>query len=550
MRRLALLAAALAVACSSKKESDTTPPAVPVISAPAAGATIGSGALVGGQVPFSGTAEAGATVEVQVGGAVVATTTASGGGTWTAHANVSDGTRTAQARAIDGAGNASALCAPVAFTVDTLAPAAPVLLAPQDGAALEWSDLRWPGGEVVFTGTAEPGSTVEVDVTGPAAGTATAVAAADGTWSVGLALDGGSYTVRARAIDGALNASAYGGPIAFTLDRTMTAQPLPVGWPYVSVTSWGQTTPVTAADASGLGELFPGQANSWVLDRDFSLGAGYGLQYSNALVLYSGVPTSPTSHASLLTDLLGNAFRAFPGDQAFSEATFLSPTLSADGGLRAWAIDHGASMGVPAIAGNSAYLNGTASSVLGGYLLEFAPGETYTFGWTHQAVLDGGRLAGADAAPYAPSYQVVLRTPSSPMQVIGEPLFSSTTNVLRATESVTRSGLPQYAVLQFELRSAAPGYAEFDALTLSDSTGPVALRNPDFESGADGWATALSGGGSQNVRSGARAVGGAGSSLRVTRTFHAPVTATWGRMVDVFENTGATDVTTTIVANF
>jgi hypothetical protein len=145
----------------------------------------------------------------------------------------------------------------------------------------------------------------------------------------------------------------------------------------------------------------------------------------------------------------------------------------------------------------------------------------------------------------------VLRSPALPLEIIGEPLFSSTTNVLSATESVTRSGLPQYAVLQFELRSAAPGYAELDDLTLSSTAGPIVLRNPSFDAGFDGWASALSSGSSQNVRSGARDVGAAGSALRVTRTFYAPSPAyaapTWGRMVDVFENTGASDVTTTVV---
>ncbi len=434
---------------------------------------------------------------------------------------------------------------------DVTPPVAPEISVPAAGAYLTPGDLTVRG-EVVFSGTAEPGATVAVQVefspSGPAAAAGSVVAASDGTWSVGVSLAGGAYVATATATDAAGNTSEPSAQLPFTLDEVRFATAVPSSWPYLSVTSWGQAVPVTPRDASGLGELFPGQANSWVLDRDFSLAAGYGLEYAHGLVLYTGAPTSPTSHASLLGDLLASALAQFPGDQAFSEATFLEPTVSGDDGVASIAVDDGLSMGLPAISGtSSAFLNGTASSVLGGYLLQFDPAETYTFGWTHQAVLRAGLLAGADQAPDAPSYQVVLRTTGSPYSVIGEPLFSSSADVVRATESVTRSGLPQYAVLQFELRSAADGYAELDDLTLSDSTGPIALRNPGFENGFDGWATALSGGGSQNVRSGARDVGAAGSALTVTRTFYAPPAAAWGRMVDVFENAGATDVTTKVV---
>ncbi len=430
---------------------------------------------------------------------------------------------------------------------DTTPPPVPMILVPSAGAYLTAADLAGP--RVIVSGTAEAGATVEAEVGGGWNTTVTAVAGSDSAWSADVILPSGDYTVRARATDAAGNASAWSATVPFTVDTAALAAPLPAGWPDVPVTSWGQAVPVTAYDASGLGELFPGQANSWVLDRDFSLAAGFGLQYANGLVLYTGTPTSPRSHASLLDDLLRpGTFAPFPGDQTSSEAVFLTPTVGDYDTWRSVAVSSGASMGIPAITGSSsAYLNGTAHSVLGGYLLEFAPGETYTFGWTHQAVLLAGRLAGADLAPYAPSYQVVLRQPALPGAMIGEPLFSSSTNVLRATETVTRTGLPQYAVLQFELRSAAPGYVELDDVTLSDSAGPIALRNPGFENGFDGWAYALSGGGSQNVRSGPRDLEG----LRVTRTFYAPTPAsggtTWGRMVDVFENTGTTDVSTTAV---
>lgn len=431
---------------------------------------------------------------------------------------------------------------------DITPPAAPFVRAPAAGARLVASDLV--RGQLVFSGTAEPSTTVEVEVTvaGGAQGfsAGSAVAGSDGAWSLAAGLASAMYTVRARATDAAGNASAWSEAATFTLDRAPLAVPLPAGWPYVVVTSWGQTVAVTPRDASGLGELFRGQANSWTLDPDFSLGAGHGREYASALVLHTGAPTSPTSHTSLLADFEADALAAFPRDQAASDAVLLTPTLGRDD-VKGVAIWNALSTGIPAISGSySAYLNGTAHSVLGGYLLEFTPGETYTFGWTHQAVLRAGGLVGADAPPYAPSYQVVLRTPAIPTTLIGEPLYASSTDVARATESVTRSGLPQHAVLQFELRSEAPGYVEIDDLTLSGPAGSISLRNAGFENGFDGWVD-LSGGDSHHVRSSPRDVGAAGSALRVTRAFYAPPGAAWGRMVDVFENTAATPVATTAV---
>jgi hypothetical protein len=50
---------------------------------------------------------------------------------------------------------------------------------------------------------------------------------------------------------------------------------------------------------------------------------------------------------------------------------------------------------------------------------------------------------------------------------------------------------------------------------------------------------------SQNVRSAPRTVGSGAAALAITRTFYAPPGASWGRLVDVFRNDGATAVSTT-----
>lgn len=414
---------------------------------------------------------------------------------------------------------------------DTTPPAAPVISAPRNGTTLDATDLV--DGHVVISGMAEAGATVEAWV---GAALSTAVAGSDGAWSAPFSLASGTYTARARATDAAGNASPFSADVTFSVETTRLAVPLPVGSP-APVTSWGQTVPVTAADASGLAELFPGQANSWVLDRDFSLGAGFGLEYANALALYIGTPTGAPSHGVLLDDLLARRYAQFPGDQDSSEAVFLTPLFGVPDGVVTAAASNGATLvDVPPLNGTTkGFLNGTSDSRLAQVLtLDAAP--THTFGWTHAAFLDAGRLVGAPL----PEYRVVLRDPISG-DVLAT-LFSSSTSVVPASESVGVDGLPAQVVLSFELRSAAPGYAQIDDVTV---TGGV-VANGDFEAGLAGW-TANDGAESQNVRSGARQVASASSTLRVTRTFYAPPGATWGRLVDVFENTGATEAATTAI---
>jgi hypothetical protein len=397
---------------------------------------------------------------------------------------------------------------------DTTPPAAPIVLAPANGATLDTTDLV--GGQVVFSGTAEPGATVRID--GVAAGTA--VAGSNGAWSIAATVAAGPHTVTARATDAAGNVSAPSAAVTFTLDTTRLAVPIPAGSP-VPVSSWGQTM----AAVSGPPEAFPGQANAWVLDLDFSLALSAGLQFQYALVLYTGTPTTPVTYASLRSDVFGDLLDPFLGDQRASEVQFLTPFFREADGVVTAAASNGA-----------AYLNGTSDSRLSRTLTP--TGGALTVGWTHQAVLLAGRLQGASAPPFGPSYRVVLRDPAG---ALVDTLFSSTVDVAPGPVSVTRTGLPAQVVLSFELRSAAEGIVQIDDVTVDGAL----LSNGDFAAGLDGWVS-NDGAESQNVRSAPREAT-PGSALQITRTFYAPPAATWGRLVDVFENTGDTEVTTTAV---
>jgi hypothetical protein len=190
---------------------DTVVPATPVLTAPAA--------LVTTSTPvISGTAEAGSTVAVSLDGVSRGTVTANDSGAWsfTPASPLAQGPHTATATATDAVGNTSAPSASRGFTVDSVAPAAPVLTAL---AAIITTTTP------VISGTAEAGTTVAVEVDGTRAGTATAHAS--GAWSLTLAepLTEGAHTATATATDAAGNTSAPSASQGFTVDSEAPAPP-------------------------------------------------------------------------------------------------------------------------------------------------------------------------------------------------------------------------------------------------------------------------------------------------------------------------------------
>jgi hypothetical protein len=349
------------------------------------------------------------------------------------------------------------------------------------------------------------------------------------------------HTARARAVNANGDASAF-ATSTFTLSLARLASP--VSPPPVPVTTWAQTV----ADQAGLGEVFPGQANTWVLDADFSLAQGWGAQFSHGLQLATGAVTTPVSHDTLVADWTGTALGggAFPYDQAEAEVTFLSPRFGSTNGVRTAAASDGQTIGLaPIDLSYSGFLNGTSDSRLS-QAVTFNAGVAYTISWTHEAFLWVGNLVGADVAPYGPRYQVVLRDPST--DAILQTIFSSNVDVARSQETHTVSfGATTQAKLSFELRGDAPTYAEIDLVDVEHGTGVNAIANPGFETGVPGPWIASSGAESQNVRSGSRTIDAGGSPLRATRTIYAPPAASWARVVDVFENDGASPVAASAV---
>ncbi|WP_257446686.1 Ig-like domain-containing protein [Archangium lipolyticum] len=200
------------VSATSSFTVDTLEPAAPVLATPT------SGALLNTHKPtFSGSAEARSTVAVYLDNTPLGTATADASGAWSfvPASGLTDGIHTATARATDLAGNTGPASAPVSFTLDTVAPAAPVVTAPANGAS-----TRYP--RPTLSGTAEALSSVTVFLDGVQMGTVTANGS--GTWSFSLPVDlsEGPHTLGVQATDAASNT----GPQAsstFTVDTTAPA---------------------------------------------------------------------------------------------------------------------------------------------------------------------------------------------------------------------------------------------------------------------------------------------------------------------------------------
>src|SRR5262249_38682479 len=174
---------------------------------------------------FSGSAEAGSTVQLFVDGVAGLTTTAAGG-TWTLTAGpLSAGVHSVTARATDASGNVGPASAPLSVTIDTTLPSAPSVpdLDPASDTGASNTDNLTKLTTLSFSGTAEAGSTVRLFVDGVSAGTTTA---AGGSWTiVASPLTPGLHTITANALDLAGNLSATSGGLAVTVDTTPPAAP-------------------------------------------------------------------------------------------------------------------------------------------------------------------------------------------------------------------------------------------------------------------------------------------------------------------------------------
>lgn len=231
-------------------------------------------------VTFAGAdAEPNSSVTVQEGTANLCVATANANGNWqcTATSPLSQGSHSVTAAASDAAGNTGPSSAQRNFSVDTVAPAAPILSSPLAGDA---TNDRTPE----FRGTAEPDSAIVVEENGNVLCAATTDSAGNWSCSPVVPLASGPHAVTATATDASGNASVASLPRGFMIDTTAPAVPtvdspadgetIPAGKPvfsgtaepasFVTVTEGGNILCVATADANG----------SWSCTSTVALGAG------------------------------------------------------------------------------------------------------------------------------------------------------------------------------------------------------------------------------------------------------------------------------------
>lgn len=193
---------------------DATAPAAPTITAPAANASLSNPSVV-----ISGTAEAASVVTVREGTAVLGSIPADGAGAWSITKSMGNGSHTIGVSAVDAAGNLSGTAARTfSVTADTVAPGAPVIASPTQGATLN-------NALVTISGSTEPSAVVRVTegVTQVAQTTATT----SGSWSTTATFALGAHSIKATATDGVGNVSVQTVARAFTISNDFTPPSVP-----------------------------------------------------------------------------------------------------------------------------------------------------------------------------------------------------------------------------------------------------------------------------------------------------------------------------------
>lgn len=210
---------------------DTSAPAAPQITAFSDDTgVIGDQVTADTTLVFSGTSEAGATVELFWGGISRGSTVADGSGAWSfdyTATTLAAGIYSVTAEAIDVSGNRSAASLSFTVEVDSLAPNAPLVTGiSSDTGAVDGitSDTT-----LVISGTAEADAEIAVLVGGSSVGT---VVATGGIWNfdyTGTTLADGDYAINATAMDAAGNVSSASATFNLTVDSGLPAAPVIVG---------------------------------------------------------------------------------------------------------------------------------------------------------------------------------------------------------------------------------------------------------------------------------------------------------------------------------
>ncbi|WP_247365049.1 Ig-like domain-containing protein, partial [Ralstonia pseudosolanacearum] len=222
-----------------------------------------------------GTAEANSTINVFDGTTLLGTTTADASGNWTFTPTTAliDGSHSLTATATDAAGNVSTASSAFTLTVDTAAPATPVIGTVTDAVAPVTGTITAGGStndaNPTLTGIAEGNSTVSIFDGTTLLGTTTADASGNWSYTPTTALTDGSHSLTATATDAAGNVSPASSAFTLTVDTAAPAAPVigtvtddvaPITGTVAAGGSTNDTTPTLAgtAEANSTINVFDG----------------------------------------------------------------------------------------------------------------------------------------------------------------------------------------------------------------------------------------------------------------------------------------------------
>jgi VCBS repeat-containing protein len=270
---------------------------------------------------LSGTAEANATISLRVDGVEIGTTVADGLGAWTftPSSPIGEGPHALTAVSTDAAGNTSGVSNTWTLTIDSVAPAAPVITqvlddVPERLGALNPNDST-NDTTPTLNGTAEPGSTVTIRLDGTVLGTAPVDNNGVWTYTPTVPLGEGPHTFTVVATDAAGNTSQPSSGFTLTVDTTP-----PTAATIATVTDdvGGVQGPLTSGDTTDdtqplLQGSAPADAVITVYDGTTLLGTASldgsgGWSFTPVTPLTDG-PHSLTVHA---TDAAGNTTISSP----------------------------------------------------------------------------------------------------------------------------------------------------------------------------------------------------------------------------------------------
>ncbi|HCK3153045.1 TPA: Ig-like domain repeat protein, partial [Salmonella enterica subsp. enterica serovar Weltevreden] len=234
-----------------------TPPAVPVIAsvadntAPVTGIVPNGGSTNETRPTLSGTGEAGATISIYNGSALVGTAQVQANGSWsfTPSTSLGAGVWNLTATATDAAGNTSAASEIRSFTIDTTAPAAPVIDTVYDGTGPITGNLS--SGQItdearpVISGTREANTAIRLYDNGTLLAEIPADNSSSWRYTPDASLATGNHVITVIAVDAAGNASPVSDSVNFVVDTTPPLTPV--------------ITSVSDDQAPGLGTIANGQ---------------------------------------------------------------------------------------------------------------------------------------------------------------------------------------------------------------------------------------------------------------------------------------------------